>query len=323
MKHVFDYANFNIIQKFFDKAFKDNKETKNIVVELLRHKVPIHVGGMSDPFQTREFELKLNYKLIELSNKYNYPIMFCTKAAYLPDEYFEILNPEIHAFQVSLFGYDEEFIKKYETNTPTPKERISFIKKLKEKGFWVGLRVQPLIDINQAVKICKELDGIVDYITVEHLKIPGDNQSIKKLFEPIDKAKYYRPSSLRSLELKKEEKIKNIEILKNNIKHTKIGCGDNDIHYLSDSYCCCGVDTINKNFDNWIKYNLTYFTTANPKTLDDIWYPKNNVSSCLNPDTRVKGKKYFNEYTDIYCKNKNEFMCDSCPLKEFFRNKGE
>ena len=80
---------------------------------------------------------------------------------------------------------------------------------------------------------------------------------IKKIFEPIDKTKYYKPSSMRNLELKKEYKIENVEKIKNVLKHTKIGCGDNDIHYLSDSNCCCGIDTINENFNNYLKYNLT------------------------------------------------------------------
>ncbi len=76
MKHNFDYAPFEIVEKLFDKAFETNKEFKDITIELLRHKVPLHIGGMSDPFQTREWALKLNYKMIELSNKYQYPLIF-------------------------------------------------------------------------------------------------------------------------------------------------------------------------------------------------------------------------------------------------------
>ena len=39
------------------------------------------------------------------------------------------------------------------------------------------------------------------------------------------------------------------------ITSVPIGCGDNDLHELSDSYNCCGLDTINDNFNGWIKYN--------------------------------------------------------------------
>ena len=139
--HQYAEADFSVIEKYINKAFESDKPTKNINVELIRNRVPFHIGGMSDPFQTREWEMKLNYKMIELSNKYEYPIIFSTKTAYLPDEYYEILNPKLHAFQVSLMGYDDDFIRDYETHTPTAKERIDFVKTLREKGLWVSVRL--------------------------------------------------------------------------------------------------------------------------------------------------------------------------------------
>lgn len=261
--HKCDYANFDIVENYFKKAFDEEKETKNITIELLRHKVPLHIGGMSDPFQTREWEMKLNYKMIELSNKYNYPLIFSTKTHYLPNEYFDILNPKLHAFQISIMGYDDDFIRKYETNTGTAKQRIEFLKQLRERGFWCSIRLQPLVNIEQAIKLCENIDGIASYLTVEHLKIPSDNKQIKELFSSeFDKEKYYRPSSLRNYELKKEYKKQNIEKILSIMKHTKVGIGDNDLHYLSQSRCCCGIDTIGEKFDGWLKYNQGYFATS-------------------------------------------------------------
>ena len=114
MRVKFDEADFSIVEQYFYKAFETDGDTKDVTIELLRHKVPLHVGGMSDPFQDREWKMHLTYKLIELSNKYDYPIMFSSKTAHLPDEYFKILNPELHAFQTSLIGYDEEYTKRFE-----------------------------------------------------------------------------------------------------------------------------------------------------------------------------------------------------------------
>ena len=326
--HKLDYANFSIVEKLFDKAFKKDEEIKNINVELLKHKVPLHVGGMADPFQTREWDMKLNYKLIELSNKHKYPIMFSTKTAFLPDEYWEILNPKLHAFQISIMGYDDDFIGKYETNTPTSVERIEFVKKLHNKGFWVGVRLQPLVNLEQALKVCRAIDGIANYITVEHLKIPTDNKAVRALFEPIDINKYYRPSSLRNFELKKEEKIKNINAIKDVVKTSLIGVGDNDLHYMSESRCCCGVDTIGEAFNNYLKYNLTYFSTAVDKDVEnfeDTYIPENNVSSIFNSDSVLfapDGSKVidFKTYTNCYCNAKCGFFKDGCAAKSYFEN---
>lgn len=300
-------ADINKIEKMFYKAFETDIEYKNINIELLRNRVPLHCGGMSDPFQYREFNEKLTLQLIKLSSKYNYPICFSTKCANLPEEYFKYLRNDIHTFQISIIGVSDDFIRKYESNTPTAIERIQFCKLLKEKGFWVSCRIQPLIDIKEAESLIKELDGVVDYFTVEHLKIPVDNKHIRSLFEPIDKNLYKRTSSLRSYELNKETKINNIKYLKNNT-NTPIGCGDNDIHYMSDSRCCCGVDLMPESFRNYLKYNLTYFCTGEYNK-DDLWTPSCSVKNIFNSDTQKSYKcEKFSDFTDEYCRRYEQFL---------------
>ena len=297
----YDYADFAQIEYLFTKAFESDRKYKSLLVELLRRKVPLHCGGMSDPFQRREFSLGLTYKLLELTKKYNYPIMISTKQSNLPKKYWDILDNRIHAFQISLMGYDDEFIRKYENNTPSALERISFMQKLHDNGFWVSMRLQPLIDLEQAKRAVVAVENIVNYITIEHLKIPNDNRMVKALFEKsINKGDYYYPSSMRNMELKKEIKEYNFNEIKK-ITKVKLGAGDNDLHYLSDSRNCCGIDTIGKEFDNWLKYNYTYFVTAkSDENFDDLWCPQGDVNGFFNADTRIKGFHYYKEYVDNY-----------------------
>jgi DNA repair photolyase len=297
----YDCAEFEQIENMFYKAFESGKEYKDVIIELLKRKVPLHLGGMSDPFQEREFELGLTYKLLELTKKYSYPMIISTKQANLPDKYWQVMDNKIHAFQISLMGMDEEFLNKYEGNTPSAQERIAFMQKLHDNGFWVSMRLQPLIDLEQGKKVVLAVNDIVNYITIEHLKIPNDNLAIKKLFEPIVKKEdYYYPSSMRNMELKKEIKEYNFNEIKK-ITKVKLGAGDNDLHYLSDSRNCCGIDTIGKEFDNWLKYNYTYFVTAKEEEkFDDLWCPEGNVNSFLNPDTRIKGFNKYKQYVDSY-----------------------
>lgn len=290
---------YNYMKRFFDKAFESERIYKDITIELMQHKVPLHLGGMSDPFQEREFKDKMTYELIKLSNKYDYPMMISTKCSKLPDEYWEILNPEIHAFQISLMSLNEKTIRKYETNTPTAKERVEFIKELKRRGFWVSVRIQPLIHINEAIDLVKEVNDLVNYISVEHLKIPTDNNLVKEMFKDIKEMyPYYKPKKSRNYEMTTEFKLQNINKLKE-ISKVPIGCADNDIHKYSDSRCCCGIDTINKNFDNWLKYNITYFETGNYDK-ESIWTPKNNCKKCMHGDYQVKDMYLLSEYVEKY-----------------------
>ena len=294
-------ADFSIIEKLFEKAFEKDKLYSNINVEMLRQRVPLHLGGMSDPFQDREFEHKITYKLLQLSNKYNYPILISTKCADLPSEYWEVLNPNIHTFQISNLGYDDDFIRNYETNTPSAKERINFMCKLKEKGFWVSLRLQLLVNIEQAEKLILNCDNYVNYITIEHLKISLDNKKIKEWIMKqvnFDKDKY--TSTGREYELKTKYKRENIMRLKD-ITSVSIGCADNDLHELSDSYNCCGIDTINDNFNSWIKYNSMYINMTNDTSQ---WYPKCSCQSVFNSACRKKGYDFKSYVDDYILKNK-------------------
>ena len=313
-----EMADFKIVKRLFEKAFDSDEKSNNILIELLRNKTPIHCGGMSDPFQPVEFKKHLTYKLIEISNKYNVPVIFSTKQCYLPDEYFSILNPKLHAFQISLISDDAEFIKKYEPNTPTPEQRINFMKKLKSKGFWVAMRVQPLIDVNQALNVMKKVENIVNYITVEHLKIAMNSSYQQELF------KEYMPlytTNKYSRYFEKETPLKEKEILflQQNIKGCKIGVGDNDLHHLSQSRCCCGVDTIGGLFDNYLKYNITYFSTNDDKPIDDnIYIPKGDCSGCFMSQTVIKGVKSFKDYVDLYCAKNLSFLKNKALHEKYY-----
>lgn len=316
-----EIADFNIVKRLFERAFLTNQEDKNIVVELLRNKTPIHVGGMSDPFQPIEFRLELTYKLIELSNKYKVPLIFSTKQCYLPQKYLDILNPKLHAFQISLISNDENFIKKYEPNTPTPKQRIDFMKELKSKGFWVGMRVQPLIDVQQALNVMLEVESLIDYITVEHLKIATNSSEQQELFKDYLE-EYYKPKNSRMFEKHTHLKEQEIKFLQSKITKCKIGVGDNDLHHLSQSRCCCGIDTIGGAFENYLKYNLTYFVTGNctKKECNKLYCPKNSVSGCFTSDTIIKGVTRFKDYVDNYCTNNLDLIKYNDELYQEYSN---
>ena len=308
-----DTCNIDDFKKYFSKAFDEDKPTNNRIVECLRHKVPLHCGGMSDPFQSIEFDLHLTYQLIELSNKYQYPILFSTKTAKLPDEYYSILDPKLHAFQSSIIGWSNAYISKYETNTPMACERADFVRSLRERGFWCGVRIQPCIDLNEVLELVDQLEDAPSYYTVEHLKIPVDNEQVKLLFkDEYQSIGFYRSqNNLRNIEIRPDIKKANIKAIQElaNSYGVLVGVGDNDLHYLSQSRCCCGIDTIGESFDNWMKYNLTYFITGEVE--DDIWMPKCNLASCFYSGTRMNSTVDAKDATNKYIRDNKDLVPDS------------
>lgn len=316
-------ADINQVKRLFERAFEENEETNNLVVELLRRRTPLHCGGMSDPFQPYEFKKRLTYQLIELSNKYNVPITFSTKQCKLPIDYWEILNPKLHAFQVSLIGIDEEWVKKFEPNTPTPQERLAFMEELHKRGFWVSMRIQPLIDIEQAEKVALVAQEFVNYITIEHLKVATNNTYQMELFNVSQKnPNYYHPKSSRHYVVRKDIKEANIKRIMGKITKCLIGVGDNDLHHLSQSRCCCGIDTIGGEFNNYLKYNLTYFATGNVSVeeKDKLYAPKSSCSHCFNEHCVIKGITQAKDYTDKYCADNVNLLKHNEELYNFYRN---
>lgn len=296
-------ANLDALEKTFFNAFENPNAKETLNIELLRHRVPLHLGGLSDPFQSKEFHYKVTLRLLGILKKYNYPTMVSTKQWDFPEEYWEAFDPGFLAFQVSMIGVSNDFIRKYETRTATFEQRLDFIKKLKSKGYWVAVRLQPLIDIEEAEKLVDATADIVDYITVEHLKIPNDDKEIRAFFEPIDKEIWKKPNtSIRNIELDTEIKEQNIARLKKIANgRVKLGIGDNDLHNLSESRNCCGMDLIGEHFNNYLKYNWTYFQTGEVENKDELWVPKANVHNVFNSHTRNRNYD-FKEYTEDYIK---------------------
>jgi len=295
----FGMADMDDIENLFDKVLGRKELSVTVTSDCLRNRVPLHLGGMSDPFQAREFTIKNTLKLLKLSKKYLYPVILSTKAAALPDEYFDVLDPTLHAFQISIMGYSDSFIREFEKNTPLASERIEFISKLRSKGFWVSCRIQPLINLVEAKALVIALGKNVDFITIEHIKVPIDNLSIRKLVgERIDfKFSLYKPKFGRHYEVLPSVKEKNIQELKKLIQ-VPVGVGDNDLHHLSDTDCCCGIDTINSNFNNWLKYNQLYFDRNPNVDRSKLFTPKGNCSTIFSSKMRP-GMPQSMDYRDI------------------------
>lgn len=281
-------ADIQDVKKKFYLAFETTKESKSVIVELLRHRVPLHCGGMSDPFQKREQELHLTEKLIEITNQYDYPVCFSTKASWFPTNSFEkLLDRRLHAFQISIMGYHMDYVWDWESNTPSISRRAEFVDYLRrEMGLWCSVRIQPIIDIREAMYLIRYLEDLPSYYSIEHLHVIGDSyEAQRKLAKYIEENKVAHLFTQNGgvLEFKHEVKKRHAEklIQMANKYGVKVGVADNDLHYMSQSRCCCGIDTIGGDFDNYLKFNSCYLSTGEAD-IKDIWIPESNIRRHMN-----------------------------------------
>lgn len=289
---VWRRADIDHVKHMFHTALETDKESMSVIVELLRHGVPLHVGGMSDPFQKREWEYGLTKELIQISKQYDYPLMFSTKTADLPRDYYDILDPRIHAFQVSIMGWSPEYIRKWEVNTPSAQKRAEFVQLLrKDFGLWCGVRIQPVINVSEVEKLIEAFGDIPSFYTIEHLHVITDSyEAYKSLLKYVggtegDPAHFVHSGGVT--EFRHDIKQANAERLIQcaNKYGVKVGVGDNDLHFMSQARSCCGIDLVGEKFNNFLKFNSCYMSTGDVD-VSKLWYPKSNVRRHMNIGAR-------------------------------------
>lgn len=300
------YADCSKLGSYLRQANK-NIASSNIIVECLRRRMPLHWGGMSDPFQPCEQKEKVSYGLLKLLKQYNYPIIISTKSNLIIEEpYFSLLQSYPNLIvQVSLCSSDDKIRKRLESKAPSVRDRLLMISKLTSCGIKVFCRFQPIIqgvnssDERLLRKIKRAGCGLV---IVEHLKIPVEEVSRRifmssKIFG-YNVSDYYKKVNAkvrgREYVLPSEIKLININRLKRICKKIKLklSVADNDLQYLGDCNCCCGLDKI-KGFENWNKHNIGYAIRKGLERarikyniIAQEWCPRKSVRMYLNSNVR-------------------------------------
>lgn len=245
-KKELQIGNMKQVEKKLDKIFNKREVDPNSFLDtLISQRITWHCGGMSDPFQPIEKELGVTKELVEISKRYNIHILFSTKS----DSIYEAdIIPELHTFQFSVTNINN--LKNIEPNVPSIENRYKLYRELKDKGFKVGIRIQPFIPNVSTLEIVKMFKD-ADNFTLEGIKIVPQNKDHKEYILQelnLDKKEFTQKGLLNlkpNIRLKMYEPF--IEFFKeNNIPYSM---ADNDLHYLSTNKCCCGDRLVNKSTD--------------------------------------------------------------------------
>lgn len=301
--HKFQCANPRLIRKWFFLVFDKKIKPNNIKLECLKRRMPIHFGGMSDPFLIPAKFKNISVDTLKILDDYNYPTLISTKANIIEDQtYADVFLKKKHfAFQISFSTFDDDIASILEPNSPSPSKRLEGAKYALKKGHWVSCRLQPYFpnqNIDKLIAFIKRVG--FKYLTIEHFKMPFDAKidlacmdnilgtNLREIFSRKDKIK-----AGREFEMPNEYRYQNIKSFLQAAEHYKIpiGIGDNGFQHLSTSECCCGVDMI-PGFENWYKHNLTVACKRSSSLVKyaDIkneWIPKFGISEMINSKTRL------------------------------------
>ncbi|OQW48550.1 MAG: hypothetical protein A4S09_13695 [Proteobacteria bacterium SG_bin7] len=139
-------VNLNEIRKAFYTAFETEKKSK--WADLLRQRIPLRIGSMSDSFMWMDQKYKVTQELLRILRHYNYPYIVFTRSDLIAtEEYMNLLDPKLCSIQFSISSINEELVRKMEPGAPSSARRLKALQKLGEAGFWTTVRINPLFPI--------------------------------------------------------------------------------------------------------------------------------------------------------------------------------
>ena len=139
-------VDINQIRKTFYTVFETDKRNK--WREILKRRIPVRIGSMSDSFMWVDQKYKVTQELLKILKHYNYPYVIFTRSDLVArDDYMKLIDPNLAAIQFSMSSTNDDLLKKIEPGAPSAKRRLVALKKLAEHGFWTTVRINPLFPI--------------------------------------------------------------------------------------------------------------------------------------------------------------------------------
>jgi DNA repair photolyase len=301
--------NPNLFARKLENTFSGIRKT-DINSELLLSRMPIHLGGMSDPFACREYTAK-TINIISAMHRFDYPLIISSKHTemIIRDDVLSALKKLKHLIlQISIPIPDDKYSARIEPGAPVFSHRMADIRMLSAEGIDVVARLQPLLPPflhrvkNEVIYGLKEAGCA--HVIIESLKIPLEKSSrINTLFNEIcwDGNEYY--SKRNSLIVGRDrvlpplvalEHIYELVIRLQELSMT-YGLTDHGLFHLSSSPCCCGVSH-KDGFEGIFKGNFTNAirtATSDMITFSDVakyWIPRKSITRYLNSHSRLQGE---------------------------------
>ena len=113
---------------------------------LIRARVPVRLGGMTDCSGNNEATLGTTRRVIEHLNTLHYPYLILTKSA-LVAEYMDVLDPALCIVQFTITTPHDEQAARFERGASPTSARLDAALRLARAGYHTAARINPLFPI--------------------------------------------------------------------------------------------------------------------------------------------------------------------------------
>jgi DNA repair photolyase len=273
--------------------------------EFLQRRVPLQLGGMTDPFSTSSVTNRTIFEILETLNEFDYPTIISTKGrlsdirAAMP-----LLSAGNYYVRLSIAAscFEKRLV---EPGTPSQTEIFDTISMLEESDVATCLRIQPIFPDADDEAIALGLDARnagARAVSLEYLKVPQDRKSlqfralndlyggdIRAIFE-----KQGISTDGREFSLSLASRINGMKRIKGelNISGIRVGIAENELlHYGDLPGCCNGGSEYLRNSEDF-DYNMTGILKNNTSglitysLLENLWRPSSPVGRHFNSHSR-------------------------------------
>ncbi|MCH8153566.1 MAG: hypothetical protein IH830_14495 [Planctomycetes bacterium] len=287
------------------------EQPKSILGEFLHRRLPIHLGGMTDPFPPIELKHRITLDLLKLLARWQYPTIVSTKSDIVAREaYLDVLTQGRFVVQLSMSSTDDGLLRVIDRGTAGPTRLLQAARTLLGAGIHVSCRIQPLLPSREsdAFQLIDECSNVgLRHVAVEHLKLPLETtwrgtDVLSKCLK-TDVRQYYKQRHAlrvgREWVLPTDERLDRVLELRD-YTHThgmSFAAADNDLLLFSDGRCCCsGLDVMDADarfFEHTYAEAVRRGLDANRICLgniDNAWVPKRSIARYVNSRSRIPGR---------------------------------
>lgn len=262
--------------------------------------IPLHWGGLSDPFQPCEFKHRNSFNCLKVFAQSQYPFVVSTKGKLVAEkEYLNLIKECNCVVQISMVCDKYDVLEK---GCPSFKERLKMLERVSKFSKRTVVRIQPYMH-EVFMDVYKNLQSFKDAgaygVIIEGMKFKKKKNGLVKVGG--DFVYKYEDMKIDFLEFK--QKCHAIGL--------KIYAGENRIRSLGDSLTCCGIDGLEGFRAN--TFNLNHilngdkvFPSSNQKTQGTA-----NCFRCLYQDSlhsNLLSKNSFANYMIYYYKSRKKLV---------------
>ena len=330
--------------------FENPNDPKNPFGHIIKNRITMQIGGLSDPFDEFEEKYGVGYETLSYLKEIRYPLNFSSKGDLIlrDKKYLDLFEGmgDVWSYKASIITWNPKTAKVLEAGAPSPQRRAEVLETLGKMGIWTIWRLRPFIigitdkdyeqQLEHAGKIgVKAISTEFFCLELRSINTAASKYAMMSKLCGFDIVQFYKNISVTNGYLRLNRKIKEPYYKRMRELCDKYGINMHvsDAHgkEYSDSGSCCGLPDGKDGKPCLTKYSEFQFTNAlkiakkkGYVTWDDI-APADNFNNLtmlkapgLNTGSNEKREKFCQVTLHQFMKNLwNEPNKPNSPYKYF------